>query len=90
VRALGEIATLIAHFDKYPLMTKKRADYLLFKSAYEIIKNKQHLTEEGFNKILALRASINKGLPVALKEAFPNITPAERPLVNIENIPGPD
>ena len=90
VRALGEIATLIDHFDKYPLITKKRADYLLFKSACEIIKNKQHLTEEGFNKILALRASINKGLPEVLKEAFPNITPAERPIVNNENIPDPN
>nr|YP_006576199.1 intron protein 2, putative LAGLIDAGDG endonuclease [Madurella mycetomatis]AEY94398.1 intron protein 2, putative LAGLIDAGDG endonuclease [Madurella mycetomatis] len=92
VRALEEIATLIHHFDKYPLKTKKQADYLLFKSAYEIIKNKQHLTEEGFNKILALRASINKGLPAALKEAFPNlnITPSERPIVKNENMPDPN
>ncbi len=89
IRSIEEIATLIDHFDKYPLITKKQADYLLFKSAYEIIKNKQHLTEEGFNKILALRASINKGLPTPLKEAFPNIIPSERPVVKDSGIPDP-
>jgi hypothetical protein len=31
---------IIPHFDKYPLITKKRADYLLFKSALDIINNK--------------------------------------------------
>ena len=46
-----------------------------------IIKTKEHLTQEGFHKILALRASMNKGLPPALKEAFTNITPSVRPSV---------
>ena len=92
IRSIKEIATLIDHFDKYPLITKKQADYLLFRSAYEIIKNKQHLTEEGFNQLLALRASINKGLPAPLKEAFPKIIPActERPVVKDGGIPDPN
>src|SRR5690606_39738710 len=87
IRSLEEIATLIDHFDKYPLITKKQADYLLFKSAYEIIKNKEHLTEEGFKKILALRASMNKGLPASLKEAFPNIITSEMTVVKDGGIP---
>jgi hypothetical protein len=78
IRSLNEISILINHFDKYPLITKKYADYLLFKSAFDIIKNKQHLTEKGFKEIVALRASLNKGLPEKLKEAFPNITASER------------
>lgn len=90
IRSLKEIATLIDHFDKYPLITKKQADYLLLKSAYEIIKNKQHLTEEGFKKILALKASMNNGLPASLKEAFPNIIPSERPVVKDRGIPDPN
>lgn len=79
IRALNEISVLIDHFDKYPLITKKYADYLLFKSAYEIIKNKQHLTKDGFNNIVALKATSNNGLSPLLKEAFPDIIPSERP-----------
>lgn len=81
IRALNEISVLIDHFDKYPLITKKYADYLLFKSAYEIIKNKQHLTKEGFKNIVAIKATSNLGLNSALKEAFPDILPVERPEV---------
>jgi hypothetical protein len=64
------------------LITKKHADYLLFKLAFEIIKNQQHLTEKGFNEILSIKASMNKGLSGKLKQAFSNITPYIRPNVN--------
>lgn len=51
-------------------------DFLLFKkalhpSAAGLIKNKEHLTFEGFRKIVSIRASMNKGLPESLKIAFP-------------------
>ena len=45
IRSLNEISILTNHFDKYPLITKKHADYLLFKSALDILKKKQHLTD---------------------------------------------
>jgi hypothetical protein len=35
----------------------------------------EHLTKEGIHKILSIRASMIR----VLTEAFPNITPAERP-----------
>ena len=79
IRKLQDISILIDHFDKYPLKTKKFADYLLFKSAYEIIKEKEHLTLEGLHKLLSVKAAMNKGLSETLKDAFPNITPVERP-----------
>lgn len=44
LRRLPDISILIDHFDKYPLLTQKYADYLLFKSAYNILKKKEHLT----------------------------------------------
>jgi hypothetical protein len=50
---------IIPHFEKYPLISKKRADFILFKSAVELINNKQHLTLEGLNKIVAIKASMN-------------------------------
>ena len=39
----------------------------------------EHLTEEGLNKILNLKASMNKGLSEQLKELFPNVVPVQRP-----------
>jgi len=69
---------LLKHLDKYPLITKKRADYLLFKAAYELIKLKEHLTKDGLLKIVSLKASLNLGLSEQLKVAFPNIIPAIR------------
>ncbi|CAF3467965.1 unnamed protein product [Fusarium graminearum] len=38
------------HFDSYPLISQKRADYLLFKQAIAIIKNKEHLSLKGILK----------------------------------------
>lgn len=55
-------SVIIPHFDKYPLLTQKRADLKLFKSIIDIINRKEHLTMEGLRKIVAIRASMNKGL----------------------------
>lgn len=71
------------------MITQKLADYLLFKQAYELIKNKEHLTHEGLSKIVAIKASVNKGLPDQLKEAFPDVEPMDRPLVVNKEIPDP-
>ena len=80
IGSLDQILTkLIPHFDKYPLKTQKFADYLLFREAVMMMKHKEHLTKEGLQKIINIRASLNKGLTPALKEAFPNTIPVPRP-----------
>jgi len=66
---------------KYPLKTKKLADYILFKKAFNLILAKEHLTTEGLRKVVSIRASINKGLSDELKAAFPNTIPTPRPEV---------
>lgn len=33
---------ILPHFDKYPLISKKRADYILFKRIVELMLNKEH------------------------------------------------
>ena len=51
---IKDIEVVIDHFDKYPLVTPKFGDYKLFKQAYYIMKNKEHLTQEsrlGITKI---------------------------------------
>jgi hypothetical protein len=62
VDTVKELKVLINHFDRYSLKTQKLGDYMLFKQAVNLIIDKEHLTKEGLNKILAIKASINKGL----------------------------
>jgi hypothetical protein len=47
---------------QYPLLTQKRADFELFKAVIELMNKGEHLTKDGFRKILAIRASMNNGL----------------------------
>ena len=81
VKSLKDLNIIIDHFDKYPLISQKWADYELFKLAVSLIKNKEHLTREGLNKILSIKASMNLGLSEELKLSFPNIVPKPRPLL---------
>lgn len=85
-----DLKVLIDHFDKYPLITQKLADYLLWKSVVELVSNKEHLTREGLEKIVAIKASINRGLPNKLLEAFPNVTPWPRDQVTNKKILDPN
>lgn len=75
VESQKDLAVVIDHFNKYPLHTKKQIDFKLFKLALVCIKNKEHLTLEGLKKLVAIKASMNKGLTGELKALFPDITP---------------
>lgn len=77
------IQVIIPHFNRYPLISKKRADYELFKQVVELMNRKEHLTPAGLRKIVAIKASINLGLPDRLNTAFPNINPLSRPSVQL-------
>jgi len=72
---------IIPHFDKYPLITKKQADYLLFREVVMMMSRKEHLTNIGIQTIINIRATINRGLSVALTEAFPETVAVKRPLI---------
>ena len=72
---------IIDHFKKFNLLTKKKADLDLFIKVYNHILNKEHLTHEGLRKIVANKASMNRGLSQKLIKAFPNIIPSQRLLV---------
>lgn len=90
VSSIKDIELIINHFDKYPLISQKQADYLLFKQAIDLIKNKEHLTISGVQKIVALKASMNLGLSDELKAAFPDIIPVDRPVIRDQVIPDPN
>ena len=83
------LARIIPHFDKYPLITQKSADYLLFKEVVMMMQRKEHLTNVGLQAIINIRATLNKGLTQGLKEAFPESVAVPRPVVN-PNISDPE
>lgn len=84
VQSLKEINDVIVpQFDKYPLLTKKRADFILFKEVLELMNTHEHLTMEGLAKIVNIKASMNKGLSEQLKEQFLDVVPVQRPIVEI-------
>lgn len=45
VKYLQNLSVIISHFDKYPLISQKWADYELLKLGVSLLKNKQHLTK---------------------------------------------
>lgn len=83
---MKDLSIIISHFDKYPLISRKWADYKFWRSAITLIQNKEHLTKDGFNKILSIRASMNLGLSDELKLIFPDIRRVSRPLLKDKDV----
>lgn len=81
VSSLSELEVLIKFLERYPLITQKYSDYVLFKKAFLLMVNKEHLTEQGLLKFGAIKASVNLGLSPELKLVFPDIIPEDRPIV---------
>lgn len=80
---------VIPHFDKFPLITQKQVDYLLFREIIMMMLNKEHLTSKGLEKIVAIKASLNWGELAPsekLKVLFPNIIPVARPVISRKSI----
>lgn len=84
------IKVVLPHFKNYPLITKKYVDYLLFSEAVYLIKNKEHLTKEGLNKIVAFKSSMNLGLSDELKIDFPSVIPSIVPIIENNKIFSPE
>lgn len=57
---------IIPFFDKYPILGSKYSNYLDFKSALDILKNKEHLNSDGkgLEKLLQLKSSISKAVNI--------------------------
>ena len=93
LRNKKELITLINHFDKYPLLTQKAADFMLFKQVIKLMIDKKHLSIEGLYQIINIKASINLGLSDFLKTEFKErsrLPSIERPVINTESIPDPN
>jgi hypothetical protein len=86
VSSLKNLRVITNHFDNYPLITQKFADYLLFKQSIDLIQKKLHLTEQGLLKLLGIKSVLNGGLSEKFKETFPNRIQVVRPKVDTSEI----
>jgi len=59
VESIQELQVIVNHFNNYPLVTAKASDYLIFRQCFEIIKQREHLTEKGLLKLIGLKRSLN-------------------------------
>ena len=89
VSKLKDLEVLIDHFNKFPLITQKFADYELWKEVYNLMLLKQHLTADGLRQILAIKASMNLGLSYKLKKAFPDVVGVARPIIQNKHFTDP-
>jgi LAGLIDADG endonuclease len=81
---------IIPHFKKYYLITQKRVYFELFSKIIEILKNKEHLTKQGLQKIGNLKVTLNLGISNSLIENFPETILNKRDIYNNINIPDPN
>jgi LAGLIDADG endonuclease len=82
--------TIIPHFDKYPLISQKQSDYIIFKNIIELMDKGEHLNQDGLTKIVNLKASLNSGIPENLKKYFPKVIKVKRSIINIPKNINPD
>lgn len=85
-----DLISLIIHLEKYPLLTQKGADFLLFKKVIKLMNEKAHLSNEGLYQIVNFKASINLGLSDFFKSEFKDFIPIEKSVIKTENIPDPN
>lgn len=90
VSTLNQImAVIIPHFDRYPLITKKNSDYLLFKQIVLKLLNDKNINYNEIQEIVNIKASLNLGLSEELKLAFPNSVPVIKPEILFKKIKEP-
>ena len=92
IESINGLQVVLDHFDKYPLVTAKLADYILFKKALNIMRLQEHLTEKGLLTWIGIKFSMNLGLNNTIKEAFPNWEQykVNRPEYTFNSIPDPN
>lgn len=73
---------IIPHFESYTLQSDKFIDYKLWSETVRIMIAKDHLTEEGFFRVISLKTALNRGISPKLKEEFPNVTILSRAKLN--------
>ena len=62
VRGLDHLRdVIIPFFDKHPLKSKKRIDFIKFRRVLQLMEKGTHLTTDGIEKIRAITTTMNTG-----------------------------
>jgi hypothetical protein len=78
---------IIPHFDKYPLLTQKQADFLLFKEAINLLlTGKARSSIEGIYELMNIKGSMNRMQSDKLILNFPNLKCVPRLVINTHEI----
>ena len=60
INTLKDLNTsVLPHFERYPLMSRKKQDYLVFKEIVESMSRKLHLDEKGFSLLVEKAVQMN-------------------------------
>ena len=61
VRSLDHLQKIIIpFFEKYPLMTQKKFDFIKFKKIVNLMNQKKHLTLKGISEIIDIASKMNR------------------------------
>ena len=91
VDSLKDLTTIIIpHFKKYPLITPKATDFILFEQIVELTNKGAHLTLDGLQQIINLKSSMNLGISETVKSEFSKTNPVKRTIIQTTNIPDPN
>ena len=59
VTAIDKLERVVKYFDKYPLFGVKSKNYSDWRTVYDMIVSKEHLTEQGRVKIKLIHSNMN-------------------------------
>ena len=76
VRSLDDLNTIVVFFEQFPLFTKKRFDFDIFKKIIILMNQKRHLSEEGVRDIANLAAKMNRRIKSRYLESSETIRQA--------------
>jgi hypothetical protein len=74
---------------KYPLISQKAADFILFEQIVELMNKGEHISIDGLQQIINIKASINLGISESVKSEF-EVKPVKRPIIETTSIPDPN
>jgi hypothetical protein len=61
IRKLDHLINVCAFFDRHPLKTKKKIDFVQFRRVVQKMKTKEHLTHVGIKNIVDIALNMNTG-----------------------------
>jgi len=86
INKISDLSSIvISHFEAYPLQSDKKIDFDLWVEIIRIMESKNHLTSEGFLKILSLKTVLNRGLSKKLAEEFSEVIYLTRPKLKLSD-----